>query len=121
MAAPDHSVNLAAKAALLTDPWSPRIVAAFNDLHVKVVKVQGAFVWHDHPDTDELFLVLDGTLRIELDGADPVTLGTGDLYVVPRGVRHRPIAEAETHIALIEPAGVPNTGDPTTATRDAWI
>ena len=109
-------VRLADKLAAFDERWSPKIVAAFNGHDVMVVKVEGPFVWHKHDDTDDFFLVLKGRLTIELrDGA--VTLEPGDLYVVPRGVEHRPVAEEECHILLIEPAGTPNTGDAATAAR----
>ena len=108
------AVNLEDKLAAFTDLWSPKIVGAFNGHDVMVVKAKGAFSWHSHPDTDDFFLVLKGRLVIQLrDGA--VSLGPGELYVVPKGVEHRPVAEEETHILLIEPAGTPNTGDPATA------
>ena len=107
-------VNLKQKLAAFSDLWSPKIVAGFNGHDVMVVKVKGEFNWHSHPDTDDFFLVLKGRLTIGLrDG--PVTLGPGELYVVPKGVEHRPVAEEETHILLIEPAGTPNTGDAATA------
>lgn len=109
-----EAVRLAEKLATFSDHWSPKVVASFNGHDVMVVKVKGAFVWHSHPDTDDFFLVLKGGLVIEMpDGA--VTLGPGDLYVVPKTVEHRPVAEEETHLLLIEPAGTPNTGDPATA------
>jgi mannose-6-phosphate isomerase-like protein (cupin superfamily) len=109
-------VNLAAKLAAFDERWAPKIVAGFNGHDVMVVKAKGAFVWHAHPDTDDFFLVLKGRLRIELrDGA--VELGPGELFVVPRGVEHRPVAEEEVHVLLIEPRGTPNTGDPATAAR----
>lgn len=104
------SINLAAKLALFADHWHPRIVAEINDYQVKVVKLLGDFVWHRHTDTDELFLCLSGDLVIELrDGS--VRLGAGELFVVPKGVEHRPRAEAECEVLLIEPIGVVNTGD----------
>jgi mannose-6-phosphate isomerase-like protein (cupin superfamily) len=107
-------VRLAEKLATFTEHWSPRIVAGFNDHDVMVVKAKGEFVWHSHPDTDDLFLVLKGRLRIDLrDGS--VTLGPGDLYVVSKGVEHRPVAEEEVEFLIIEPAGTPNTGDAATA------
>jgi mannose-6-phosphate isomerase-like protein (cupin superfamily) len=115
-------VRLRDKAAAVEALWSPRIVEQVNDLHVKVVRVQGEFVWHSHAETDELFLVLEGSLRIERrDGA--VTLGPGDLYVVPRGVEHRPVAEQECRMLLLEPAGTVNTGQAggsLTAPADEW-
>lgn len=107
-------INLAEKLTGFSDHWSPRIVAAFNGHDIMVVKVKGEFVWHVHPDTDDLFLVLKGRLRIDLrDG--PVELGPGELFVVPKGVEHRPVADEEAHILLIEPGGTPNTGDDATA------
>ncbi|HYJ29351.1 MAG TPA: cupin domain-containing protein [Allosphingosinicella sp.] len=113
-------INLAEKLTGFTDLWSPRIVGSFNGHDLMVVKAEGAFNWHSHPDTDDFFLVLKGRLRIELrDG--PVTLGPGELYVVPAGVEHCPVAEEETHILLIEPAGTPNTGDPATAATKVAI
>ena len=106
----DAIVNLAEKLALLDAPFHPGIVAYFNDNKVAVVKVLGEFVWHRHEDTDDLFLVLDGRLVIELrDGQ--VELGPGELYVVPRGVEHRPRADVETHVLLLEPRGSANTGN----------
>jgi mannose-6-phosphate isomerase-like protein (cupin superfamily) len=108
-------INLASKLSLFTQHWSPRTVAMFNGHDVMVVKVDGAFAWHKHDDTDDFFLVLLGQLDIELrDGI--VSLGPGEMYVVPRGVEHRPVARhGEVHILLIEPTGTPNTGDATTA------
>src|SRR5689334_4747870 len=107
-------VDLAAKLATFAEHWSPRTVAQFNDCDVMVVKVQGEFVWHKHDSTDDFFLVLKGTLDIELRDRT-VTLGPGQMYVVPRGVEHRPVAREEAHLLLIEPTGTPNTGDPNTA------
>lgn len=107
-------VNLADKLAAFADLWSPRIVGAFNGHDLMLVKAKGEFTWHSHPDTDDFFLVLKGRLVIQLRDGD-VTLGPGELYVVPKGVEHRPVADEETHILLIEPAGTPNTGDPATA------
>jgi mannose-6-phosphate isomerase-like protein (cupin superfamily) len=113
-------VDLAGKLALFAEHWSPKVVARLNDYEVKVVKLQGEFVWHTHEDTDELFLVLAGELTIRLRDGD-VVLRPGQLYVVPRGVEHCPVAEGEVHAVLIEPAGVVNTGDaggPLTARYD---
>ncbi|ONM47412.1 cupin domain-containing protein [Nocardia donostiensis] len=103
-------VDLNHKLSQFTDTWSPKIVATLNDYEIKLVKLEGEFVWHTHPDTDELFLVIDGSLTIQLRDGD-VTLGPGQLYVVPRGVEHCPIAEGTVSAMLIEPAGVVNTGD----------
>ena len=113
-------INLAAKLAAFTDRWSPKIVGTFNGHDIMLVKVMGEFVWHEHPDTDDLFLVLSGKLVIDLP-AGAVTLGPGELYVVPKGVQHRPRSEVETHLLLIEPAGTPNTGDPATAALKSAI
>ncbi|GAA2155709.1 mannose-6-phosphate isomerase-like protein (cupin superfamily) [Humibacillus xanthopallidus] len=103
-------VDLDEKFDLFTDVWSPRLVARLNDYEVKLVKVQGDFVWHTHDDTDELFLVIDGTLTIQLRDRD-VTVRPGQLFVVPRGVEHCPRADGEVKVLLLEPAGVVNTGD----------
>lgn len=103
-------VSLAGKLATIDEHWSPRVVAELNGQEVKLAKVKGEFVWHHHADEDELFLVLAGRLRLELrDGT--VTLGPGEIAVVPRGVEHRPVAEEETHILLFEPADTLNTGN----------
>lgn len=107
-------VNLAEKLATFADHWAPRTVACYNGNDVMVVKVRGPFHWHKHDDTDDFFLVLKGTLRIELrDRA--VTLAPGELFIVPRGVEHRPVAEDEVELLLIEPTGTPNTGERATA------
>ena len=106
--------NLQAKLAGFSEHWAPRTVTRFNDLDVMVVKVLGEFVWHKHDETDDFFLVLKGCLDIQLRDRT-VTLGPGELYVVPKGVEHRPVAREETHLLLIEPSGTPNTGDAQTA------
>lgn len=114
------AINLAEKLSLFSQHWSPKIVSHFNGNEIMVVKVKGEFNWHSHPDTDDFFLVLAGRIRIELrDGV--VHLGPGDLYVVPKGIEHRPVAEEEAHILLIEPAGTPNTGDVATAAKKVEI
>jgi mannose-6-phosphate isomerase-like protein (cupin superfamily) len=105
-------VDLREKLALIDEVFAPKIVAHFNESKVMVGKVRGEFVWHSHPDTDDFFLVLSGRLVIDLRDRS-VELGPGELFVVPRGVEHRPRAEEETHILLIEPMGTPNTGDST--------
>jgi mannose-6-phosphate isomerase-like protein (cupin superfamily) len=115
-----EAVNLAGKLARFNEHWSPKVVASFNGHDIMVVKVKGRFVWHAHPDTDDFFLVLRGRLKIEMRDGD-VTLGPGELYVVPRGVEHCPVAEEETELLLIEPAGTPNTGDPATAAAKSKI
>jgi mannose-6-phosphate isomerase-like protein (cupin superfamily) len=103
-------VDLADKLSMFSEHWSPKVVARLNDYEIKVVKVKGEFVWHSHDDTDELFLVIAGELKIQLRDGD-VSLGPGQIFVVPRGVEHCPIADGEVHALLIEPAGVVNTGD----------
>jgi mannose-6-phosphate isomerase-like protein (cupin superfamily) len=107
-------VNIEAKLATFSEHWQPRTVTEFNGHDVMVVKVQGEFVWHKHDDTDDLFLVLKGHLTIELRDRN-VNLGPGELFVVPKGVEHRPVAKEEVHLLLIEPSGTPNTGDAATA------
>ena len=103
-------INIAEKFARFTDQWSPKIVADLNDSHVKLAKVQGEFVWHQHADEDELFIVVRGELIIELrDGQ--VTLGPGELVVIPKGIEHRPVAKDEVHLMLIEPKAIRHTGD----------
>jgi mannose-6-phosphate isomerase-like protein (cupin superfamily) len=115
-----EAINLAGKLSLFAEQWSPKIVASFNGHDVMVVKVKGRFLWHSHPETDDFFLLLSGRLTIEMrEGA--VTLGPGELYVVPRGVEHCPVAAEETELLLIEPAGTPNTGDPRTAATKTKI
>ena len=107
-------VDLVEKLATFAEHWQPRTVAEFNGHDVMVVKAQGEFVWHKHDETDDFFLVLRGELTIELrDGS--VTLGPGQLYIVPKGVEHRPVAKEEVHLLLIEPSGTPNTGNLATA------
>lgn len=107
-------VNLAEKLAQFAEYWAPRTVARLNDYDVMVVKARGEFVWHAHDDTDDFFLVLSGRLVIRMRDHE-VTLGPGELFVVPRGVEHQTVAEEECHLLLIEPAGTPNTGDVATA------
>ena len=109
-----EKVNLADKLAMFDEHWNPHVVADYNGNDIMVVKFAGEFPWHSHPDTDDFFLVLDGEVSIDSDDG-AVTLGPGELCVVPAGLRHRPRAVAEAKVLLIEPAGVPNTGDPVTA------
>jgi len=116
-------VDLRDKLSLFSEHWSPKVVATMNDYEVRVAKVKGEFVWHSHADTDELFLVVDGTLTIQLPDGD-VTLSPGQLFVVPRGVEHCPVAAEEASILLIEPAGVVITGQAggdLTATHDTTL
>ena len=116
-------VNFADKLALFSGHWSPRVVAEMNDYQFKLVKIAGDFVWHAHPDTDETFIVLAGELHIEFRDRQMV-VRTGEMVVVPRGTEHRPHADAECHVLLVEPRGVVNTGDADralTAANDVWI
>ena len=103
-------IDLRQKLSLFDERWSPRVVATLNGQEVKLVKLEGEFVWHSHAEEDELFLVLEGTLRMELRDRI-IELEPGQLLVVPRGVEHRPVAEGEVHVLLFEPAGTLNTGD----------
>ena len=105
-----RSINLAEKLGSFSDHWSPKIVGSFNGHDILVVKVKGEFVWHSHPDTDDFFHVLKGRLRIEMRDGD-VEVGPGEIFVVPQGVEHRPVALEETHELLFEPAGTLNTGN----------
>lgn len=113
-------VNLDERFSLFTEQWSPKVVARLNDYEIKIVRIQGEFVWHTHENTDELFFVLSGQLTIRLRDGD-VVLSAGEMFVVPRGVEHSPVAEGEVRAVLVEPAGVVNTGDaggPLTAADD---
>lgn len=117
-------INFENKLSLFHEHWTPKIIAEMNDYQFKVVRIQGDFVWHDHQDTDETFIVLDGIVRIDFrDGA--VTLNKGEMFVVPKGVEHKPFAEKEAKLLLIEPRGVVNTGHgeagKLTADSDVWI
>ncbi len=116
-------INFANKFDLFDDRWKPRVIAEMNDYQFKLAKIEGDFVWHDHPDTDETFIVIDGKLRIEFrDGH--VDLSAGEMYVVPKGVEHRPVTDGVVHLMLIEPRGTVNTGDAggdMTAENDVWI
>ena len=118
-----RSINLQEKLTKFSEHWSPRIIAQMNDYHFKLAKVQGEFVWHNHPETDEVFLVVKGQLDIHFrDGI--ISLNEGELYIVPKGVEHKPVAAMECHIMLIEPVGTVNTGEVVnerTAPNDVWI
>jgi mannose-6-phosphate isomerase-like protein (cupin superfamily) len=121
---PYTAINFAQKLSLFTEQWQPKVIAELNDYQFKISKLQGDFVWHNHPNTDEAFLVIDGTLRIDFrDGA--ITLNPGEMFVVPKGVEHKPFAEREVKLLIIEPRGVRNTGDAETtaltAPNDVWI
>jgi mannose-6-phosphate isomerase-like protein (cupin superfamily) len=107
---PNNVIDVAERFTRFSEQWSPKVIARLNDYEIKLVRLQGEFVWHTHENTDELFLVIDGHLTIRLRDGD-VRLGPGQLYVVPRGVEHCPVADGEVRAMLIEPAGVVNTGD----------
>ena len=118
-----EKINLEQKFSLFSEHWTPKIVGELNGQHVKIAKVKGEFVWHDHPDTDEVFVVIEGSLNIEFrDGM--VSLESGEMFVIPKGVEHKPSASSECKIMLIEPQGVINTGDTNselTAKNDVWV
>ena len=105
-----QAINLREKLARIPDRWAPRVVAELNDYQFKLVKLEGEFVWHAHADSDEAFIVLEGRMAIELRHGR-VEIGPGEMYVVPKGVEHRPVAARECHVMLVEPRGVVNTGD----------
>jgi mannose-6-phosphate isomerase-like protein (cupin superfamily) len=117
------AISFAQKLRLFDELWQPKVIAEMNDYQFKIVKIKGDFIWHDHRDTDETFIVLEGNLRIDFrDGH--VHVGAGEMYVVPKGVQHKPFAEEEVKLVLIEPRGVLNTGHEggeRTARNDVWI
>jgi mannose-6-phosphate isomerase-like protein (cupin superfamily) len=116
-------INFQEKLAKISEHWSPRIIAQMNDYHFKIARIHGEFIWHDHPKTDEVFVVLKGQLEIQLRDGN-VRLHEGEMFVVPKGAEHKPVAEHECHILLVEPAGTLNTGDVVnerTAANDVWI
>ena len=115
-----HAINLSEKLAAFSEHWQPRTVGQFNGHDLMVVKVKGEFVWHEHRDTDDFFLVLKGRITIQMKDGD-VTLGPGELFVVPKGVQHCPRAEEEAHLLLIEPTGTANTGNAATAAERSVI
>ncbi|MCE3605709.1 cupin domain-containing protein [Massilia sp. P8910] len=118
-----HSINFEHKFSLFQEQWLPKVIAEMNDYQFKVARLQGDFIWHDHADTDETFIVLEGQLRIDFrDGH--VVVSQGEMYVVPKGVEHKPFAEKEVKLLLIEPCDTLNTGNvggERTATNDVWI
>jgi mannose-6-phosphate isomerase-like protein (cupin superfamily) len=116
-------INLEDKLSKFSEHWSPKVIAEMNDYQFKLVKIEGEFVWHDHPDTDEVFIVIEGTMQIEFEDRT-IELREGEMLVVPKGVRHKPYAEEECKVMLVEPRGVVNTGDAEgdlTAPNDDWI
>jgi len=123
MGAVKLKINLKEKLSKFSDHWSPKIIAEMNDYQIKLVKIKGDFVWHNHEDTDEVFIVIEGKMNIEFKN-ETVELNEGEMYVVPKGVEHKPYAEHEAHVLLIEPRGVVNTGDEEdskTAANDVWV
>lgn len=121
--APYQSLNFAQKLGLINEHWQAKVIAEMNDYQFKLVKLHGDFIWHDHLDTDETFIVLEGTLRIDFPDGQ-VTLNAGEMFVVPKGQQHKPYAEEEVKLLLIEPKGVRNTGGEggeRTAANDVWI
>ena len=116
-------INLSEKLSKFPDHWSPKVIAEMNDYQFKLVKIQGEFVWHNHDDTDEVFIVIEGQMFIEFD-EETVELNQGEMYVVPKGVQHKPYAKTECKVMLVEPRGVVNTGENSgelTASNDVWI
>lgn len=117
-------INFAQKLDLISEHWSPKNVAQLNDYHFKLVKLEGDFIWHSHADTDEAFVVVKGVLHIDFRDRRE-TIHAGEMLVVPKGVEHKPFAPEECHLLLIEPAGIPNTGDEENdereAAQDEWI
>jgi mannose-6-phosphate isomerase-like protein (cupin superfamily) len=105
-----EKVNIAEKFTLFDDQWSPRIIGQLNGQEVKIAKVRGEFVWHDHANEDEMFLIIKGTLKLEFRDRT-ITLNEGEMLIVPRGVEHKPIADEEVHLLLFEPAQIKHTGD----------
>ena len=105
-----NSINIIEKLTKINEHWSPKIIAQMNDYHFKLAKIKGEFVWHKHDETDEAFMVIKGTMKILLRDKE-VNLNEGEMYIVPKGVEHKPVAEDECSILLIEPAGTVNTGN----------
>ena len=117
-------VNFGEKLSKFSEQWTPKVIAEMNDYQFKLVKIEGEFVWHEHPDTDEAFIVIEGSMRIDFEDGSSVELDEGEMYVVPRGVRHRPCAQTECKVMLVEPKGVVNTGEADselTAPNDEWV
>lgn len=119
----DKVINLKDKLTKFSDLWSPRVIAEMNDYQFKLVKLKGEFTWHDHEDTDEVFIVIEGSMNIEFRDKT-VVLSAGEMYVVPTGVEHKPFARSECHVMLVEPRGVINTGEAggeLQAENDVWV
>ena len=119
----ESKINLKSKLELIKDYWSPKVVAELNDYQFKLAKIKDEFIWHEHNDTDEAFIVIEGNIEIELEDST-IELSEGEMFIVPKGAKHKPIARGEAHIMLIEPRDVKNTGDienELTAKNDIWI
>ena len=117
-------VNFDEKLSKFSEQWTPKVIAEMNDYQFKLVKIEGEFVWHEHPETDEAFIVIEGSMSIDFEDGSSVELDEGEMYVVPRGVRHRPCADSECKVMLVEPKGVVNTGEADselTAPNDEWV
>lgn len=118
-----EAIDLSDKLSRFSDKWAPKIIAQLNDYHIKLAKIEGEFVWHSHPETDEVFFVLNGSMIIQMRAGN-IELRSGQMFVVPKGVVHNPIADEECHVMLIEPAGTVNTGDARgemTSADEQWI
>jgi mannose-6-phosphate isomerase-like protein (cupin superfamily) len=118
-----RAISFTEKFGLFSEHWQPKVIAELNEYQFKIVKLQGDFIWHSHAETDEAFIVIDGDLRIDFRGG-AVHIGSGEMFVVPRGIEHKPYAENEVKLLLIEPRGIPNTGDAggdRTAEQNVWI
>jgi mannose-6-phosphate isomerase-like protein (cupin superfamily) len=118
-----EKINVRDKFGLFSDHWTPKIIAEMNDYQFKLVKIEGEFVWHDHPETDEVFIVVEGSMKIEFED-HTIELDEGEMIVVPKGMRHKPVADSECKVMLVEPRGVVNTGEAEselTAPNDEWI
>ena len=118
-----EKINVRDKFGLFSDHWTPKVIAELNDYQFKLVKIEGEFVWHDHPETDEVFIVVEGSMKIEFEDHN-IELDEGEMIVVPKGVRHKPVADSECKVMLVEPRGVVNTGEAEsdlTAPNDEWI
>lgn len=118
-----ESINFQEKFNLFNEKWTPKIIAQMNDYHFKLARIEGEFTWHDHKETDEVFIVLEGSMRIDMKD-DSVSINEGEMYVVPKGIEHKPFAENPCKILIIEPAGTINTGDrggEMTKPENTWI
>tara|TARA_B110000444_G_scaffold261504_1_gene314351 strand:- start:3638 stop:3997 length:360 start_codon:yes stop_codon:yes gene_type:complete len=116
-------INIGEKFSKFSEHWTPKVIAEMNNYQFKLVKIEGEFIWHNHGETDEVFIVIEGRMFIEFE-KETVELNEGEMYVVPKGVRHKPFAQSECKVMIVEPKGVVNTGekdDGLTAQNDVWI